>query len=967
MNVLKRDGITQQLFMPEKIGNAIRKANAAIPESVRISEKNIIRIQDEITAECESNPDHLYTIKEIQRMVETRLIKLKAVDIAIEYISYRKEHDIKRDEHAQMMKNISKKFLALDISKDNANMDEASFSGREGAAKDYLAKKYALDYLMSDLAKNNHINNEIYTHDLSSYAVGDHNCLAIPYDHLLGEGFDTRNTDIRASGSMNTASQLIAVIAQLQSLQQFGGVSSGHIDTTLKPFIRKSFWWYYKVGLWFVSRLGKENAEKAMEHFPKNTSIDSPDYKVDPDAYAFAMFMTEHECHQGMEALYHNLNSLQSRSGGQLPFTSINYGTDVTPEGRMIVDNILDVSKEGLGKLHRTSIFPCGIFQCRESLNMDPASPLYSEFRKALESTSKRLYPNYVNLDWSVQQAGIRKDRMFKRSVLDSLTEDETEKLKSVILDDPVQGDRLGLHIENDEVRVVQQEYPAELNSTMGCVDGKSSISYCEQDGAVVTRHFEQVWTYLAGKLEVKKQQDGVNDYIDNPGIKIWDHVAGRCVEVYRIIRNTQSAWFKVTLSNGFVIHATDDHPFEVEGKGIVLASSLREFDRMKVSDIVSKQTTAYVKEIEAYTDEKYSYDVTTETEHFTVNGIWSHNCRTWNGYDINFEDDYRENVRSVLLGNKLPSWTQISGMQKDGRGNVCPVTLILPTLAMEVKKNHPASAALVEDFLTYLDKKIHEAKNMLLERFEYMCQQSPKSASFMYDNHLFVGYKPEKGIQSALRHGTLVIGQLGLAECLQILVGCDHTDPKGMAVAHRIEALFRDRCNEFKNFYRLNFGVYYTPAESLCYTAMTKFKERFGVIPNVSDHSFMTNSIHVPVWIKMDPIQKIDIEAELVNYSSGGCITYVELDASVSHNIPALETIVRYAMKKDIPYFAINVPNDQCLDCGYVGDINDVCPICGSDRNLKTRRVTGYLSVDYPVSTNPGKQSEIETRVQHK
>lgn len=967
MEVLKRDNITRQLFMPEKIGNAIRKANAAIPESVRITEKNIVRIQNEITAECEANPDHLYTIKEIQRMVETRLIQLKAVDIAIEYISYRKEHDIKRSEHEQMMKNISEKFLAINISKDNANMDEASFSGREGAAKDYLAKKYALDYLMSDLAKNNHINNEIYTHDLSSYAVGDHNCLAIPYDHLLGEGFDTRNTDIRASGSLNTASQLVAVIAQLQSLQQFGGVSSGHIDSTLRPFIQKSFWWYYMVGLRFVSRFGKENAEKTMEKFPRTTPIDNDGYKVNQDAYEFAMFMTEHECHQGMEALYHNLNSLQSRSGGQLPFTSINYGTDVTPEGRMIVDNILDVSKEGLGKLHRTSIFPCGIFQCRESLNMDPASPLYSEFRKALESTSRRLYPNYVNLDWSVQQAGIRKDRMFKRSVLDSLTEDETERLKSVILDDPVQGDRLGLRIENDEVKVVQQEYPVELNSTMGCVDGKSSISYCEQDGVIVTRHFEQVWTYLSGKLEVKKQQDGVNDYIDNPGIKIWDHVAGRCVEVYRIIRNTQSAWFKVTLSNGFVIHATDDHPFEVEGKGIVLAKALREFDRMKVSDVVSKESTAYVKEIEAYTDEKYSYDVTTETEHFTVNGIWSHNCRTWNGYDINFEDDYRENVRNVLLGNKLPSWTQISGMQKDGRGNVCPVTLILPTLAMEVKKNHPASAALVEDFLTYLDKKIHEAKNMLLERFEYMCQQSPASASFMYDNHLFVGYKPEKGIQSALRHGTLVIGQLGLAECLQILVGCDHTESAGMAVAHRIEALFRDRCNEFKNFYHLNFGVYYSPAESLCYTAMKKFQERYGKIPYVSDREFFTNSMHVPVWKTMDPIQKIDIEAELVNYSSGGCITYVELDASVAHNIPALETLVRYAMRKDIPYFAINVPNDQCLDCGYVGDINDVCPICGSKRILKTRRVTGYLSVNYPVSTNPGKQSEIETRVQHK
>ena len=809
MEVLKRDGVTRQLFTPEKIGNAIRKANAAIPESVRISEKNITRIQNEITAECESNPDHLYTIKEIQRMVETRLIQLKAVDIAIEYISYRKEHDIKRDEHAQMMKDISEKFLAINVSKDNANMDESSFSGREGAAKDYLAKKYAMDYLMSDLAKNNHINNEIYTHDMSSYAVGDHNCLAIPYDHLLNEGFDTRNTDIRASGSLNTASQLVAVIAQLQSLQQFGGVSSGHIDSTLKPFVRKSFWWYYKIGLWFVSRYGKDMAEGIMNKIPKDTAIDSEIYKKNPDVYEFAMFMTQHECHQGAEALFHNLNSLQSRSGGQLPFTSINYGTDVSPEARMIINNSLDVSKEGLGRLHLTSIFPCGIFQCRASLNTDPNSPLYPEFRKALESTSKRLYPNYVNLDWSVQQAGIRKDRMFKRSVIDSLTEEETEHLKTIIQEDPVQGKRLGLCVEDDDVHVIMEEQPSELNSTMG--------------------------------------------------------------------------------------------------------------------------------------------------------------CRTWNGYDICFEDDYKENVRDVLHGKKLPSWTQISGMQKDGRGNVCPVTLILPTLAMEVKKNRPASAALVDDFLAYLDKKIHEAKNMLLERFEYMCQQSPKSASFMYDNHLFVGYKPELGVKSALRHGTLVIGQLGLAECLQILIGCDHTDPKGMAVAHRIEALFRDRCAEFKEFYHLNFGVYYTPAESLCYTAMTKFKERFGVIPNVSDHSFMTNSIHVPVWIKMDPIQKIDIEAELVNYSSGGCITYVELDASVSHNIPALETIVRYAMKKDIPYFAINVPNDQCLDCGYVGDINDRCPICGSDRKLRTRRVTGYLSVDYPVSTNKGKQDEIHLREKHK
>lgn len=201
----------------------------------------------------------------------------------------------------------------------------------------------------------------------------------------------------------------------------------------------------------------------------------------------------------------------------------------------------------------------------------------------------------------------------------------------------------------------------------------------------------------------------------------------------------------------------------------------------------------------------------------------------------------------------------------------------------------------------------------MLLERFEWICSQRPESAQFMYENGTMEGYDG-KSIRSALRHGTLALGQLGLAEALQILVGCDHTDPRGMEFAKRIEQLFKDRCAEFKQQYKLNFGVYYTPAENLCFTAMKKFKERYGEIPNVSDKKFFTNSIHVPVWREMTPFEKIDIEAQLTGYSSAGCITYVELDASAKSNLDALEAIVNYAMDKDIPYFAINVPNDMCM-----------------------------------------------------
>lgn len=151
-----------------------------------------------------------------------------------------------------------------------------------------------------------------------------------------------------------------------------------------------------------------------------------------------------------------------------------------------------------------------------------------------------------------------------------------------------------------------------------------------------------------------------------------------------------------------------------------------------------------------------------------------------------------------------------------------------------------------------------------------------------------------------------------------------------------------------------------------MCYTAMTKFKEKYGVIPNVSEHKYFTNSIHVPVWKKVSPFEKIDIESQLTGYSSAGCITYVELDSGVKNNLEGLETIVNYAMDKDVPYFAINVPVDMCADCGYQDEINDKCPQCGSSNIQRLRRVTGYLTGNYTTAFNLGKQEEVENRVKH-
>lgn len=321
--------------------------------------------------------------------------------------------------------------------------------------------------------------------------------------------------------------------------------------------------------------------------------------------------------------------------------------------------------------------------------------------------------------------------------------------------------------------------------------------------------------------------------------------------------------------------------------------------------------------------------------------------CRTANGWDINHDPG-------------------VNGQTKDGRGNCCPVTIILPTLAMEACQMPTEEYGEIDNFMKLLDDTIHDAKDMLIERYEWICSQPVSAAKFMYENNLAIGFDG-KTVESVMKHFTLAVGQIGLAETLQILIGCDHTTPEGMELAKRIEGLFKQRCAEFKEKYKLNFGVYYTPAEGLCETAMKNFKKKYGVIPDISDKDFFTNSMHVPVWKKMSPFDKIDIESQLTGYSSAGCITYVELDSGIKNNIQALEQIVNYAMDKDIPYFAVNVPVDECGDCGYSDEMEDTCLACGGHNIGHLRRVTGYLTGDYKSAFNKGKVQEVELRVKHK
>lgn len=391
--VVKRDG-SKVPYDIEKIGIAI---SGAFQEcGTELDNESLIECINMAVQELEEP-----TVEQIQDIVETYLMKLGYLEEAKAYIKYRHIHELARQN--LLNEQVGKKLRAEQIDNQNANVDEHSFGGRIGEASDVVLKEYALEHCVSKMARDNHLNNEIYIHDLNHYAVGDHNCLSIPFDKLLANGFNTRQTDVRPANSINTAFQLVAVIFQLQSLQQFGGVSATHLDWTMVPYVRKSFRKHFIDGLKYLEAEIEWNESDDL-------SIEDDRYAVYDKAYQYAKDMTTKECYQAVEGMYHNLNTLQSRSGNQLPFTSINYGTCALPEGRMVIKAILNVSIEGLGKLHKTSIFPCGIFQCMKGVNRKPEDPNYDLFRLALKSTAQRLYPNYVNVDWSNNEGYDRDD-----------------------------------------------------------------------------------------------------------------------------------------------------------------------------------------------------------------------------------------------------------------------------------------------------------------------------------------------------------------------------------------------------------------------------------------------------------------------------------------------------------------------------------------------------------------------------
>ena len=415
MKVIKRDGTVVE-FNPDKIKNAIMLAS-------NNNEELADSIMKTVTEQVNQSQNNFVEVESIQDMVEYQLMK-SAPEVAKSYITYRAERNRVRDSKTKLMKSVKDILACLDIQNSNANVDEYSFGGRKKEASDVIFKELALNEFVAPELAQCHRDGMIYIHDLSEYVVGMHNCLFADISRLLNNGFTVRNGDVRPANSIFTACQLLAVIFQIQSQCQFGGVASAHIDYDLAPFVRKSFLKHYKTGVNFLKDdnakvFSWDDLELAAQMFITNSGLD---YSVEeflrecnadnqhstwnffqdlaPKAYEYAISMLEAEGMQAAQSLYHNLNTLESRAGSQVPFTSINFGTDTSWEGRLVSKWCLEASIEGIGANHQTPIFPISIFQHKSDINDKPGTPNYDLKCLAIKSLSKRIYPNFVNCDW---------------------------------------------------------------------------------------------------------------------------------------------------------------------------------------------------------------------------------------------------------------------------------------------------------------------------------------------------------------------------------------------------------------------------------------------------------------------------------------------------------------------------------------------------------------------------------------
>ncbi len=424
---MKRDG-RQAQFDLSKIEVAISKAmNAVGDREFKLAHKLAMQVEEEIDKAFPQ--DKVPSVEEIQDIVEKVLMKKGHSDVAKAYILYRDKRNQVREMNSALMKTFDKinnsDAKDSDLKRENANIDGDTPMGIMLKFGSESAKNYFTKAVVAPEIAEAHVNGDIHIHDFDFYTLTE-TCCQIDILKLFKNGFHTGHGFVREPNDIRTYAALVCIAIQSNQNDQHGGQSVPNFDYGCAPGVMKTYKKIYRTNFakaYFLKEAGSlteeevkdkiKEIEKSQNLYPtlaKNEAYDKAERMafadIDEDLFAHvkayatakAYEETNEATHQAMEALIHNLNTMHSRAGAQVPFSSLNFGTDTSPEGRMVMKNFLRATEEGLGN-GETPIFPISIFKVKEGINYNPGDPNYDIFKLAIECSAKRMFPNFSFID----------------------------------------------------------------------------------------------------------------------------------------------------------------------------------------------------------------------------------------------------------------------------------------------------------------------------------------------------------------------------------------------------------------------------------------------------------------------------------------------------------------------------------------------------------------------------------------
>lgn len=705
------------------------------------------------------------------------------------------------------------------------------------------------------------------------------NCCLCDIANILKDGFEMGNIWYNEPKSLDTAFDVISDVILSAASNQYGGFTVPEIDKILIPYAEKSYQKYF-------------NEFMDIIEVYKHPNLDDIE-----KARSYAVNKVKRDFEQGWQGLEYKLNTVAS-SRGDYPFTTFTFGLSTEDFGIMASETCLRVRMNGQGKdgHKKPVLFPKLVFLYDENLH-GPGKELEELFNIGIECSSKTMYPDWLSLTGEGYVPSMYK------------------KYNKIV-------------------------------SPMGCVEGKEVITYVYKD-KLYKDTFENMWSMINSDITDIGQSSfsDINRVIDltNYNVKIFDAMES-FVKVKYLIRNVQSNWCKVSFSNGKSITCTTDHPFHTYSRGRIYAIDLTIGDTVAFSNTDNKgMYITKITSIEFFNKEQYSYDVTTESDHFTVSGMYSYNCRAF-----------------------LSPWYEKGGMEPEdendypvfvGRFNCGVVSINFPMIAAKAINEN-------KDFYDVLDYYLEMIRNIHKRTYDYLGEMRASTNPLQFcEGGFYGGYlNPDDKIRPLLKYSTFSYGITALNELNRMYNGKSIKEDGQFPL--EVMEYINNKLAEYKKEDNILYAVYGTPAESYCYTQVKQFRKKYGIIKNVSDKEYMSNSFHCHVSEDITPIEKQDKEYRFWNLFNGGKIQYVKYP--IGYNIKAIKNLVRRAMKMGF-YEGVNLSLAFCEDCGHEELNMDVCPVCGSRNLTKVERTCGYLGysrVKGNTRFNDGKMAEIADRV---